>query len=96
MCICEDMSGCEDDISGGVDVPNGENEDVNPWLPLRDKPDMLDCPVTPKAAEGGGEKNRGGGGDDAKYPVGNVTSPTSRRGPRMVLMSMDRIPLPLG
>lgn len=52
-------------MSGGVDVPKGEKEDANPWLPVRDMPVMFGCPGIPKADDGGGEMNLGGGGDVA-------------------------------
>jgi hypothetical protein len=84
-------------ISGGVDDPNGENEPVKLWLPLANAafplPPVCAFP-NPNPEDGGGEKNLGGGGLEAKYCEGEVTSLASRRemAPRTAFMSRDRMP----
>ena len=79
-------------ISGGVDASKGEKVEVKLELFDLAKLGAFACPVKPKPDEGGGEKNRGGGGEDAKYCEGEVTSLVSRRIPLMAFMSIDSMP----
>lgn len=49
-------------ISGGVEEPKGENDEVKLWVFGRGG---FICGPKPKPGGGGGEKKRGGGGDAA-------------------------------